>query len=100
MATATPPKMEPANDARPLPDQGVARMMLARVADSLYWLGRYIERAEHLSRLSTVMLNATLDQTDTGAEAVRIALSAVGETDLTAGAFEAAKGLVLDRSDP
>ncbi len=48
-------------------------MMLARVADSLYWLGRYIERAEHLSRLSTVMLNATLDQTDTGAEAVRIA---------------------------
>ena len=27
-------------------------MMLARVADSLYWMGRYIERAEHLSRLS------------------------------------------------
>ena len=75
-------------------------MMLARVADSLYWLGRYIERAEHLSRLSTVMLNATLDQTDTGAEAVRIALSAVGETALSAGAFEAANGLVLDRSDP
>jgi uncharacterized alpha-E superfamily protein len=44
-------------------------MMLARVADSLYWLGRYIERAEHLSRLSSVMLNATLDQTDSGAEA-------------------------------
>jgi uncharacterized alpha-E superfamily protein len=74
-------------------------MMLARVADSLYWLGRYIERAEHLSRLSTVMLNATLDQTDAGVEAVRIALSAVGETELTAGAFEAATGLVLDRSD-
>jgi len=26
-------------------------MMLARVADSLYWIGRYIERAEHVSRL-------------------------------------------------
>ena len=39
--------------------------MLARVADSLYWMGRYIERAEHVSRLSTVMLNATLDTTDT-----------------------------------
>ena len=37
-------------------------MMLARVADSLYWIGRYIERAEHVSRLSAVMLNATLDQ--------------------------------------
>ncbi len=25
-------------------------MMLARVADSLYWIGRYVERAEHLCR--------------------------------------------------
>ena len=42
-------------------------MMLARVADSLYWIGRYIERAEHVSRLSAVMLNATLDtETDEG----------------------------------
>ena len=53
-------------------------MMLARVADSLYWLGRYIERAEHLSRLSSAMLNATLDQTD-GAQSVWIAMAAVGE---------------------
>ncbi|PHY13555.1 hypothetical protein CSW58_04960 [Caulobacter sp. B11] len=75
-------------------------MMLARVADSLYWLGRYMERAEHLSRLSTVMLNATLDQTDSGAQAVRIALSAVGETEIgDTGPFEAAESLVLDRSD-
>jgi hypothetical protein len=36
-------------------------MMLARVADSLYWMGRYVERAEHMCRLSDVMLNATLD---------------------------------------
>ena len=27
-------------------------MMLARVADSLYWVGRYVERAEHLARLT------------------------------------------------
>ena len=27
----------------------LAAMMLARVADSLYWIGRYVERAEHLS---------------------------------------------------
>ena len=26
--------------------------MLSCVADSLYWMGRYIERAEHTSRLS------------------------------------------------
>ena len=76
-------------------------MMLARVADSLYWLGRYIERAEHLSRLSSVMLNATLDQTDSGVQAVWIALSAVGEPEVSSaiGSFEAAEALVLDRTD-
>jgi len=76
-------------------------MMLARVADSLYWLGRYIERAEHLSRLSSVMLNATLDQTD-GTQAVWIAMAAVGEPGDGAGvgSFEAAEALVLDRQDP
>lgn len=77
-------------------------MMLARVADSLYWLGRYIERAEHLSRLSNVMLNATLDQTDSGVQAVWIALSAVGEPEMIGalGSFEAAQALALDRTDP
>jgi uncharacterized alpha-E superfamily protein len=76
-------------------------MMLARVADSLYWLGRYIERAEHLSRLSSVMMNATLDQTDSGAHAVRIAMAAVGDPadGVDIGSFEAAEALVLDRSD-
>lgn len=76
-------------------------MMLARVADSLYWLGRYIERAEHLSRLSSVMLNATLDQTDSGTHAVQIAMAAVGDPGdgEGIGSFEAAEALVLDRSD-
>ena len=39
-------------------------MMLARVADSLYWIGRYVERAEHMCRLSDVMLSATLDRSE------------------------------------
>ena len=39
-------------------------MMLARVADSLYWIGRYIERAEHFCRLSDVMLAAAVDRTE------------------------------------
>ncbi len=76
-------------------------MMLARVADSLYWVGRYIERAEHLARLSDVMLNATLDQTDSGAQAAQIAMAAVGDSaaarNLTP--YEAARMLVLDRTD-
>ncbi|HZL00970.1 MAG TPA: alpha-E domain-containing protein, partial [Caulobacteraceae bacterium] len=75
-------------------------MMLARVADSLYWTGRYVERAEHLSRLSAVMLNATLDRTDVAGQAARIALSAVGDQvgHESLQAVESARGLVLDRS--
>src|SRR4051794_5612024 len=37
--------------------------MLSRVADSLYWMCRYLERAEHASRLVDVHLNLMLDQT-------------------------------------
>jgi uncharacterized alpha-E superfamily protein len=36
--------------------------MLARVADSLYWMSRYLERAEHLARLLHVHLNLVPDQ--------------------------------------
>ena len=50
-------------------------MMLARVADSLYWMGRYVERAEHMSRaLADVMLNATLDRSMAANQVARIAL--------------------------
>jgi uncharacterized alpha-E superfamily protein len=36
--------------------------MLARVADSLYWMSRYLERAEHTARLLHVHLNLVPDQ--------------------------------------
>ncbi len=36
--------------------------MLSRAADSLYWMGRYLERAEHTARLVGVNLNLTLDR--------------------------------------
>lgn len=37
-------------------------MMLSRVADSLYWMSRYFERAEHTARLMAVMLEAMVEQ--------------------------------------
>ncbi len=77
-------------------------MMLARVADSLYWIGRYVERAEHLSRLAVVMLNANLDRTDAAVQAAHIALAAVGDPDPTARAtqvFQSAHALALDKED-
>ena len=35
--------------------------MLSRVADSIYWMSRYIERAENVARFIDVNLNLSLD---------------------------------------
>ena len=37
-------------------------MLLSRVADALYWISRYLERAEHVSRLVSVRLELGLDR--------------------------------------
>lgn len=42
--------------------------MLSRVADSLYWMSRYLERAEHTARLLDVNLNLMLDESLTSSE--------------------------------
>jgi uncharacterized alpha-E superfamily protein len=42
--------------------------MLSRVADSLYWMSRSIERAEHTTRLLDVNLNLMLDEASTNAD--------------------------------
>lgn len=77
-------------------------MMLARVADSLYWIGRYVERAEHMCRLCDVMLNATLEQSEAASLTARIALAAVGdiEPEEIENPYEAVLKMVLDRNDP
>jgi uncharacterized alpha-E superfamily protein len=43
--------------------------MLSRVADNLYWMSRYLERAEHTARLLAVHMSLSLDLPD---EAVRM----------------------------
>lgn len=47
----------------------MAKAMLSRVADNLYWMSRYLERAEHSLRLLTVNLNMMLDQSPAEADA-------------------------------
>jgi uncharacterized alpha-E superfamily protein len=42
--------------------------MLSRVADSLYWMSRYLERAEHTARLLAVKLETTAEQSREEAE--------------------------------
>jgi uncharacterized alpha-E superfamily protein len=43
--------------------------MLSRVADSLYWMSRYLERAENTARQLDVTMNLMLDTASAGAEA-------------------------------
>ena len=42
--------------------------MLSRVADNLYWMSRYLERAEHTARLIDVNLNLMLDESTSSAD--------------------------------
>jgi uncharacterized alpha-E superfamily protein len=49
--------------------------MLSRVADSLYWLSRYIERAENNARILDVNIQLTLDSEHAGAAQERADLT-------------------------
>jgi uncharacterized alpha-E superfamily protein len=42
-------------------------MLLSRVADALYWIGRYLERAEHTARLIDVRLDLGMGRHASGA---------------------------------
>jgi len=53
-------------------------VMLSRVADSLYWMSRYLERADHTARLVDVELQLWLDQApEAGAGRWRFLLEAL-----------------------
>src|SRR3954464_15873499 len=41
--------------------------MLSRVADALFWMSRYVERAEHTARLLDVWFHLELDLSGVGA---------------------------------
>ena len=55
--------------------------MLSRVADSLYWMSRYVERAEHTARLIAVKLESMVEQTpdDANASWARVIEALTGE---------------------
>jgi uncharacterized alpha-E superfamily protein len=76
--------------------------MLSRVADSLYWMSRYLERAEHTARLVDVELQLWLDQSpETGAGRWRFLLEGLHAPGAQ-GAVDATKlmnTLVFSRSN-
>jgi uncharacterized alpha-E superfamily protein len=71
--------------------------MLSRVADSLYWMSRYLERAEHTARLIGVHLTLSLDQAGAGAQRWRRMLASL-RAEHVAGedAFGYARSLTFD----
>ncbi|HSZ75336.1 MAG TPA: alpha-E domain-containing protein [Rhizomicrobium sp.] len=74
--------------------------MLARVADSMYWMARYIERAEHTARLLAVKLESMVEQSPEEAEAswVRVHAGLTGEPfkHARADAFEIVRETAFD----
>jgi uncharacterized alpha-E superfamily protein len=78
--------------------------MLSRVADSLYWMSRYIERAEHTARLIAVKLETMIEQTpeESLASWQRVAAALSGEefAAADADAFTFTRMLAFDRSNP
>jgi uncharacterized alpha-E superfamily protein len=78
--------------------------MLSRVADSLYWMSRYLERAEHTARLIEVDLQLRLDQSpESGAGRwLRLlnALQTLGPEDPKIDAASITHLLTLERTNP
>ena len=78
--------------------------MLSRVADSLYWMARYLERAEHTSRLIAVKLESMIEQSTEDAETswarVAVALSTEGAAAEAGDIFAITQRLAFDRDNP
>jgi uncharacterized alpha-E superfamily protein len=77
--------------------------MLSRVADSLYWMSRYIERTEHTARLIAVKLDSMVEQTpeDAGASWARVTEALTGEKTAPShlDAFDITGRLAFDRDN-
>jgi uncharacterized alpha-E superfamily protein len=78
--------------------------MLSRVADNLYWMSRYLERAEHTARLLDVNLHGVLDATPQSAVGRWERLLAALHTTLPSDAVEDVRSitqaLAFDTSHP
>ncbi len=78
--------------------------MLSRVADTLYWMSRYLERAEHTARVIDVNLNLMLDQSPASAasrwERVLAALRAHGPEGEAIDPYAICRSLTFDAENP
>jgi len=64
--------------------------MLSRVADAVYWMNRYIERAENVARFVDVNLHLILDLPAGSAEQWRPLINTTGDQELFAERYKKA----------
>ncbi|MGH9190799.1 MAG: alpha-E domain-containing protein [Acidimicrobiales bacterium] len=77
--------------------------MLSRIAESLYWVGRYVERAEDTARILDVQLHHILEEPELEEEAACRAILAVMGRKPPPGPVDAgdvARVLAFDVADP
>ncbi|MBV8630491.1 MAG: alpha-E domain-containing protein [Silvibacterium sp.] len=78
--------------------------MLSRVADSLYWTARYLERAEHTARLVDINIGLMLDLSRVSTEQrwkrVLAALGHPRDIDWNNDVYELVHALVFDTNHP
>jgi uncharacterized alpha-E superfamily protein len=78
--------------------------MLSRVADNLYWMSRYLERAEHTSRLIAVKLESMIEQSKEDADSswrrVIAALSGRSVVPSSMDALDITDALAFDGLNP
>src|SRR5882724_11041609 len=63
--------------------------MLARVADSIYWMSRYVERAENVARFIEVNLNLMLDLPVGSAQQWKPVVDTTGDSEAFAKRYNA-----------
>lgn len=72
--------------------------MLSRIAESLYWIGRYTERAEDTARLLDVAQRAALEGSDLGTQAQLAAV--LGGVEIAGSRGDVLASYCLDRYVP
>ena len=76
--------------------------MLSRIAESLYWVGRYVERADGTARIvdqvRLAMLEDRAGSVEAGRRVLSVLLAQVPEADVTY--HEVARTLVFDQGNP
>jgi uncharacterized alpha-E superfamily protein len=75
----------------------VTRALLSRVAESIFWVGRYVERAEGTTRILDVSVYQALEQSDIeGSAAAHRLLAVMGLPDTTETLWQATERLATD----